>query len=333
VAQRTEELDDGDLLPEDVGRRETKGPSALEPVKTEELGDKDLAEGEALAGGVDPADEPVEGAPPPLRPASTLELDDRDLDAAEPMPAPRVSTPRSRPRPPRGAAALVAPPRHEVEPLAVAPPRRRPRPLTSQTESLSDGLRARRKRRLLTAFWLGAALVAGAAAFRVWTIKEDRVTGLPPTAKHDGGAPLLVHVNVNVIDAQPVDAGMADALDDAAGDNRARSARVGLRRLRDGGALIERDAARPAGARESAERAYQEGLQLLLVSQPSPAIVRFNGALKLDPDFALAYRGLGLAYEKLGRKVLAQAAYERYLIRNPRAPDAELIRKRIDGLR
>lgn len=300
----------------------TPAASVLQPVSTLELGDEDLGNGEPVLG---PSRQRTITGPLRRPPPDTPE---QGRDSA-PAP-PRAKTPRSRPR---RTGELVAPPRHELAPMAVPPPRRRPRPLTSQTETLADALRARRRRRLLLAFWVGAALVAAIAGYRLLTIRRPADQ---PRVAPDSGAPLLLQVNVNVLDAQPEDLEPLDAAVDVSpapdGARRVVSAR---RRAPDGGraSAPPRSEAGASASRERAEQAYHQGLQLLLVSQPTAAIMRFNVALKRDPDFALAYRGLGLAYEKLGRKPLAQAAYERYLLRNPRAQDAALIRKRIESLR
>jgi tetratricopeptide (TPR) repeat protein len=52
------------------------------------------------------------------------------------------------------------------------------------------------------------------------------------------------------------------------------------------------------------------------------ALSRYQEATHTDPDYAPAYRGLGKAYEKLGRKSLALKAYERYLDALPSAQQA-----------
>ena len=83
----------------------------------------------------------------------------------------------------------------------------------------------------------------------------------------------------------------------------------------------------------AARKAYTWGLQQLMRGNASGSVVTFNAALRHNSRYAPAYRGMGLAYEKLGRKAMARAAFGRYLILSPRAPDAESIRKRIEKLR
>lgn len=71
---------------------------------------------------------------------------------------------------------------------------------------------------------------------------------------------------------------------------------------------------------------------MLFRGQNDQAIVKFNAALKTSRRFSMAYRGLGLAYQKTGRKVMAREAYKRYLIMRPQAPDADTVREKIKTL-
>ena len=84
--------------------------------------------------------------------------------------------------------------------------------------------------------------------------------------------------------------------------------------------------------RARAEKTYDEGLEHLVARRYSRAKSLFNRALGTDHSFAPAYKGLGLAYEKLGNKDMAQAAFSRYLSLSPNAPDADLVRQRIKNL-
>ena len=56
-------------------------------------------------------------------------------------------------------------------------------------------------------------------------------------------------------------------------------------------------------------------------------------ALGTDAPFPTAHRGLGMLYEKLGRKPEAVTAYEKYLEAAPTAVDRERIQRRIETLR
>lgn len=91
-------------------------------------------------------------------------------------------------------------------------------------------------------------------------------------------------------------------------------------------------AATPAKDKE-AKVVYQDGLRALFRGQVDEAVRKFNRALKLNRRFSLAYKGLGLAYEKMGRKAMAKASFNRYLILRPDAPDKAMIRKRIERLK
>jgi Flp pilus assembly protein TadD len=55
-------------------------------------------------------------------------------------------------------------------------------------------------------------------------------------------------------------------------------------------------------------------------------------AAELWPQHAPAFRGLGLASERLGRREQALAAYRRYLELAPLAPDADEVRARAAAL-
>lgn len=97
--------------------------------------------------------------------------------------------------------------------------------------------------------------------------------------------------------------------------------------------LKAKPATGPAAERAAASREFfRQGLQQLMQGNASGAVVQFNRALEKNPRYAQAYRGMGLAYQKLGRKTMARAAFRRYLILSPKARDAEAIRKRIEML-
>jgi Flp pilus assembly protein TadD len=63
------------------------------------------------------------------------------------------------------------------------------------------------------------------------------------------------------------------------------------------------------------------------------AIRLFRDATLANPRHAPAWRGLGLANERLGRRPEAARAYERYLTFAPNAPDAAEVRRRLGDLR
>jgi predicted Zn-dependent protease len=66
---------------------------------------------------------------------------------------------------------------------------------------------------------------------------------------------------------------------------------------------------------------------------PKRAIGHLVAAIKLNESYAEAYRELGYAYYKIGDRVTAIQAFERYLSLQPRAKDANRIRKSIEELK
>ncbi len=90
--------------------------------------------------------------------------------------------------------------------------------------------------------------------------------------------------------------------------------------------------AQPASPRKNAEQAHDRGLEHLAASRYERAKAQFNQAVSADQKYAPAWRDLGLAYEKLGNKDMAQAAFSRYLSLDPTAPDADLVRQRMKNL-
>jgi regulator of sirC expression with transglutaminase-like and TPR domain len=64
---------------------------------------------------------------------------------------------------------------------------------------------------------------------------------------------------------------------------------------------------------------------------PGPPVELYKRAQNAHPGHAAAWRGAGLAYEKLGEKPAARAAYQRYLQLAPTAPDAAGIRRRLEA--
>lgn len=66
------------------------------------------------------------------------------------------------------------------------------------------------------------------------------------------------------------------------------------------------------------------------------ALSRFQEAIRTDPDYAPGYLGLGKAYEKLGLKQKALAAYQHYLDALPsqkQADEAKDVHKAMEHLR
>jgi tetratricopeptide (TPR) repeat protein len=81
----------------------------------------------------------------------------------------------------------------------------------------------------------------------------------------------------------------------------------------------------PKEATAAANRYYIEG-------DLARAKDLFKRAIRTSPRYAPAHRGLGLVYEKLGRKANAARSFRTYLRLVPEASDANVIRDRIEKL-
>nr|MDQ3297421.1 hypothetical protein [Myxococcota bacterium] len=85
-------------------------------------------------------------------------------------------------------------------------------------------------------------------------------------------------------------------------------------------------------AKVDAAAAYKTGLQQFARGDSSGALSTFRSVLAADPFFAPAHRGLGMVYEKIGKKGQARNSFRRYLQLSPTAGDAEQIRERMERL-
>ena len=92
----------------------------------------------------------------------------------------------------------------------------------------------------------------------------------------------------------------------------------------------------PAGADpkalERARESYHRGNWSLFVGNSNAALDAYRDTLKIYPGYIAGYRGLGLAYEELGKKKEALDALRNYVRTVPAARDVPLIKKRIDRL-
>jgi len=59
----------------------------------------------------------------------------------------------------------------------------------------------------------------------------------------------------------------------------------------------------------------------------------YKSAIRLKPDFAMAYRGLGACYAMLGKSELSIKQYEKYIELDPNGPDVEKVIKIINDYR
>jgi len=83
----------------------------------------------------------------------------------------------------------------------------------------------------------------------------------------------------------------------------------------------------------AAEVAYLSANRFLLQGRFDDAVRKFKDAIDIDPRFADAYRGLGIAYAKLGKSELATRHYELYVQLRRHAPDADRVRQIIRSYR
>jgi len=89
---------------------------------------------------------------------------------------------------------------------------------------------------------------------------------------------------------------------------------------------------RPPPAKGDVEALFKQGLQSYVAGDPTGAISTFKRAVAINPGFAPTWRALGHAYEKIGDKSSAKAAFRRYLQLSPNALDGPSVRARMDAL-
>jgi serine/threonine protein kinase len=84
--------------------------------------------------------------------------------------------------------------------------------------------------------------------------------------------------------------------------------------------------------RAKAEADSDRGTQALLKGYLPEAIEAFRAATQAAPNFAPAWRGLGLANERMGRRAEAIEAFRRYLRYAPQGAESEVVRTRLARL-
>ena len=70
----------------------------------------------------------------------------------------------------------------------------------------------------------------------------------------------------------------------------------------------------------------------LLAGEVGRAIELLREATRLDPDQSLAWRTMGLAFERSGDTQAALAAYRQYIRLAPHGPQADMVRERMGTL-
>ncbi|HET9625179.1 MAG TPA: tetratricopeptide repeat protein, partial [Kofleriaceae bacterium] len=77
---------------------------------------------------------------------------------------------------------------------------------------------------------------------------------------------------------------------------------------------------------------FKIGFQAWARGDTKTALASYKRVLATNPDYAPAWRGVGLVYEKLGDKPGAHNAFQKYLQLEPSATDAASIRARLEAL-
>ncbi|HJL15355.1 MAG TPA: protein kinase [Sandaracinaceae bacterium LLY-WYZ-13_1] len=113
----------------------------------------------------------------------------------------------------------------------------------------------------------------------------------------------------------------------------ARGERLDVREAEHGGEAGHGGAAGEASRDPArAESLVREAGRALLRGRFANAATLYRQATRADRSHAPAWRGLGLAYERMGRSPEAARAYRRYLRLAPSAPDAADVRRRLARL-
>ncbi len=308
----------------------------------------------------------------PLRKRNTLELDQADLmevavDSTPPQMPPTIPDASDEKHIIPGRVAypirddktpLPSTLPKDVDELAVAgrppAPHQRSRPLKSQTEQLA-AMRARKRKRS-TYFWM-IVLLVGLCALGAWkvlfsgssprrSVSQPEARALAQPDSRSAGKPVSAP-DAALRDQAPADTMLAEQGIPDHGWVDTRRRRAVQRRApvpRKARATPPPRNPRPAKVSPAASPAttalkgnardlYRQGILLMMRGNSKGAVSAFKAALKKNKKFSLAYRGLGLAYQRLNKRAMARASFQRYLILNSQAPDAEAIQKRIKSLR
>ena len=186
--------------------------------------------------------------------------------------------------------------------------------------------------------WLWTMLVVivlgggAAAAYFLWWVPS-----------HQGGGGDVVEPAVDAGPAAAIDAGAPVAADAGGAEEPAADAGGGKEPVADAGQAAEPAAdagAEVAAADTSAEpeisdmakRFYQAGKELMVQNKLKKAIAAFGKAIKRSPDYANAYKALGMCYMRLGKIKRAKKNFRSYLKYAPDAPDASDIKDLIESL-
>jgi serine/threonine protein kinase len=254
------------------------------------------------------------GAEPGAEPAHEI-VTDTDVDA---LPATSDTGPTRVPERPVRALHVTAAPSEPIAPLAAptAPSRR----------------------------WMlyPAVIAAGLAGLVIASFASRRAAPLdaPPAPALPPPAPAAIAIEP----ASPPPAAAPPALADAVTpgpDPAPTGAPPALAALgRPPGAAGDGAAKRPSPRRTPTKPAeklnpgevFKIGFQAWARGDTRTALASYKRVLAANPDYAPAWRGVGLVYEKLGDKPDAHNAFQKYLQLEPSATDAASIRARLESL-
>lgn len=98
---------------------------------------------------------------------------------------------------------------------------------------------------------------------------------------------------------------------------------------------VRREATRSRGKRTRQSRSestkvnhleyYRQANNYFKQRKYDMAVEYYKSAIRLKPDFAMAYRGLGASYAMLGKSELSIKQYERYIELDPNGPDVDKV--------
>ncbi len=223
---------------------------------------------------------------------------------------------------------------HRVTSPPLGPPRRSSArlPVTTLPDAtIVDGVRARERRPMLLFAAIGVGLLA---IIVVAIVMAGRGGG-------DTKQALPIDAAVEVVTPDAAEAVAADAAvavaDDA--DVAADDASIDID-LGSGAGSSANGSGDGSGSgrvrtpppRPNAAELTKQGLNAMVRGDSKTALSLYKAAQRANPSYAPAWRQAGLLYEKLGEPGAAKAAFQRYLILAPSAPDAASIRARIGNL-
>jgi serine/threonine protein kinase len=224
---------------------------------------------------------------------------------------------------------------------------------TSQTEPMHVG---RHRRRWL---WLGVGVGAllGGGVLAMWVTLSEPEPKSAPLSASDASLPHVRPAPAMITTDEPIDPAKAAPQPEATGrssvdgTSQPKAAEAATRRSRekkpraepgDSDAVratnpLNREPAKPATSKPAAPmlRAsdlVQAAARELIQGHLGAAADLYSQATRLDPKSEPAYRGLGLTYERLGKKPEAIRALNRALALAPNGQNAAMLRTRLQRL-